>query len=260
MKNEIELFIKTLKMSTVDIAEGTGKKHCHVLRDAKKMLIKLYGEGGDTKFRCTYVDTQGKKRPYYSLPRNETLTLIFGYSVNLRMKIVQRMDELEMNERQRLVDEIGQKTTIDNTDALKTKLVVAKHLIEQLNLSRNDTVQLYCKLNEDAGLSTGYISWLADGSRNKHTLYYLFKKHGFLRSSKEQIEVDVFESFMTDLCMLDKNGRLCGEGLVYGVNQSPDGYSGKKMVPLYHDHTFLELYRLVHNRFENEVLSNGEGS
>lgn len=82
-----------LTMSSVEIAELTGKKHAHVMRDVRVMLEGL--DGGQSKFGSTYTDAQGKPRDCYSLPKRECLILVSGYSVELRAKIVDRWMELE---------------------------------------------------------------------------------------------------------------------------------------------------------------------
>src|SRR5699024_9995987 len=46
-------------------------------------------------FASIYRDTQGKPRPCYYLPKEETLCLVAGYSTLLRMKIIKRWQELE---------------------------------------------------------------------------------------------------------------------------------------------------------------------
>lgn len=33
-------------MLTTEIAERTGKQHGHIMRDTRKMLVELHGEGG----------------------------------------------------------------------------------------------------------------------------------------------------------------------------------------------------------------------
>lgn len=80
-------------MSSVDIAELTGKKHAHVMRDIRVMLDGL--EGGQSKFGSTYPDAQGKQRECYALPKRECLILVSGYSVELRAKVIDRWMELE---------------------------------------------------------------------------------------------------------------------------------------------------------------------
>lgn len=82
-----------LTMSSLEIAAYTGKRHLHVLRDIRKMLVEL--DEGETKFGSTYIDPQGKTHPAFNLPKRETLILVSGYSVQTRAAIIDRWQELE---------------------------------------------------------------------------------------------------------------------------------------------------------------------
>lgn len=81
-------------MTTVEIAEQTGKRHYHVLRDCKNMLSKLYDKKDPPKFGATYV-TKGRYNKCYILPKREILVLVSGYSIKLRAAIIDRLEELE---------------------------------------------------------------------------------------------------------------------------------------------------------------------
>lgn len=80
-------------MSSIEIAEITGKNHADVLRDIRVMLEQL-GEGA-SRFAGAYVDAQGKTRPCFFLPEEEMLTLVSGYRVELRRAIIVRWKALE---------------------------------------------------------------------------------------------------------------------------------------------------------------------
>ena len=82
-------------MMTVEIAELTNKQHGHVMRDTKLMLTDLYGEIDQSKFGAIYKDSMNREKPCYRLPKKEVLTLVSGYSIKLRMKIITRLEELE---------------------------------------------------------------------------------------------------------------------------------------------------------------------
>ena len=85
-----------LTMSTLEIAELTGKRHDNVMRDAKAMLAELYGDGGILNFEDTHRNTQnGQSYPIYRLPKRESLILVSGYSVEMRARIIDRWMELE---------------------------------------------------------------------------------------------------------------------------------------------------------------------
>lgn len=82
-----------LTMSSVEIAELTGKQHAHVMRDIKKML-----EGLDldvSKFGGIYLDSYQREHSVFNLPKRECLILVSGYSVQLRAKIIDRWQSLE---------------------------------------------------------------------------------------------------------------------------------------------------------------------
>ena len=66
--------------TSLEIAELTGKRHDHVMRDIRNMLVELYGEGGLLKFEDTHTSPQnGQEYPTFNLPKRETLILVSGY-------------------------------------------------------------------------------------------------------------------------------------------------------------------------------------
>ena len=82
-----------LTMSSLEIAELTGKRHDNVMRDIQGMLGEL---GGVLSFEDTYTNPQnGQSYPIFNLPKREALILVSGYSVLMRAKIIDRWQELE---------------------------------------------------------------------------------------------------------------------------------------------------------------------
>lgn len=86
-----------LTMSSREIAELTGKEHKNVLRDIRNMLDSL--NINQLSFERVYRDAKGEGRTEFHLPKDLTFTLVSGYSVPLRHKIVTRWQSLEQAER-----------------------------------------------------------------------------------------------------------------------------------------------------------------
>jgi len=98
-----------LKMSSSDIAEVTEKLHKNVIRDIRTMLVGLYGSEGQTfesmvedgsilshlgKSVTWEVDARGYVTAFH-LDKEHTLTLVSGYDVRLRKRIVDKLAEIE---------------------------------------------------------------------------------------------------------------------------------------------------------------------
>jgi phage antirepressor YoqD-like protein len=83
-------------MSSREIAELTGKRHDHVMRDIEVQLSELLGEEGLPRFGDTYRNEQNSQTyRIYRLPKRECLIVVSGYSVELRARIIDRWMELE---------------------------------------------------------------------------------------------------------------------------------------------------------------------
>ena len=85
-----------LTMSSLEIADLTGKQHKDVIRDIRNMLNQL--EIHSAQFGAQYKDSTGRSLPMFNLPKDETLCLIAGYNVQVRMRIIKRWQELEQKE------------------------------------------------------------------------------------------------------------------------------------------------------------------
>lgn len=83
----------SLTMSSREIAELTGKEHKNVIRDIRTMLADL-GDGSDLSHVQEAKDSRGYTTEI-SLPKDLTLTLVAGYNVKLRKRIIDRWLELE---------------------------------------------------------------------------------------------------------------------------------------------------------------------
>ncbi|EEX2865598.1 hypothetical protein EMO44_12130 [Escherichia coli] len=118
-----------VSMTSVEIAELTGKRHDHVLRDIRNMVEELNGlnsEGvGEEVYKDAkgesrnvlrdirnmveelngpnsggvgeevYKDAKGESRTMYRLDRKHTFILVAGYSVHLRAKCYDHIQTLE---------------------------------------------------------------------------------------------------------------------------------------------------------------------
>ncbi|QWV14437.1 Rha family transcriptional regulator [Marinobacter adhaerens] len=82
-----------LTMSSREIAELTGKRHPDVKRDIEVMLKAL--ERDVSSFAHTYFDSMNRKQAEYRLDRELTETLVTGYSIPLRHRVIKRLHELE---------------------------------------------------------------------------------------------------------------------------------------------------------------------
>ncbi len=85
-----------LTMSSREISELTGKDHSNVLRDIRKMLEVLKKDA--LNFEGIYQDAYGREKPCFNLDRELTITLVSGYDIQLRHRVVTRLAELEAHQ------------------------------------------------------------------------------------------------------------------------------------------------------------------
>lgn len=80
-------------MSSREIADLCEKRHDHVKRDIETMCAGL--QINAPKFGGIYKDARNRDQTEYHLPKDLTLTLVAGYNVVLRKRIIDRWLELE---------------------------------------------------------------------------------------------------------------------------------------------------------------------
>lgn len=120
------LIHQNLTMSSREIAELTGKEHQHVLRDIREMLKSLKLDV--TSFGRIYLDTMNRQQTEYLLDQDLTMTLVMGYSTELRYKVAVRWRELEH----------GIATPIQQAkphDTIHAELLLAETAARMLNIS-----------------------------------------------------------------------------------------------------------------------------
>lgn len=82
------------KMSSLDVADLTGKNHFDVLRDVRSLI----GQGainGSNFAAVEYKDKKNEMRPMYQLDFQATMVLITGYDAKRRSQVIARWIELE---------------------------------------------------------------------------------------------------------------------------------------------------------------------
>lgn len=84
-------------MTSLEIANITGKNHAHVMRDIRTLLDQGVNESNFGL--VNYKDRKGETRPCYELTKKGCLILASGYDALLREKIINRWEELEKEKR-----------------------------------------------------------------------------------------------------------------------------------------------------------------
>lgn len=129
---------EVLTMSSREIAELTGKRHDHVLRDIDVIAPNL----GSLSKTGTYNDSNGIPRRCWFLTKRDSLLVVSGYSVELRARIIDRWQELENAVRQNAVPNYGN-TQISNV------LAFAETAGRMLNMSNSGKLGMLQKIEKE---------------------------------------------------------------------------------------------------------------
>lgn len=139
----------TLKMSSREIAELTGKRHDHVKRDVVVMLEGLNLDAPN--FGEIYIDSQNRQQIEYRLDKELTLCLVSGYSVKLRMGIIKRWQELESHQSPQLPQTFSEALQLaadqaKQIEAAAPKVAFVDNLVERNTLmTASQVAQKYKK-------------------------------------------------------------------------------------------------------------------
>lgn len=144
--NEISNIVDGDRMTSLQIAEITGRRHTDVMRAIRNME-PAWEKVSERKFALAeYQDEQGKPRPCYSLNKEECLYIATKFNDEARAKLIKRWKELE---------EQHQKPSVPQNylEALKS-LVKAEEEKQQLaleNKKQQEQIVTISKTNMELG-------------------------------------------------------------------------------------------------------------
>ena len=116
MKNNQALpVIGTQRMTSLEIAEVTGKQHKHLMRDIRNMEAAWEKVNGSKFGLVDYRDAKGELRPCYSLSKMECLYIATKFNDEARAKLVIRWQQLEQ---ERITQKCVRKLLVTDEDVM----------------------------------------------------------------------------------------------------------------------------------------------
>ena len=127
------LIHETDRMSSLEIAELTGKRHDVILRDIRNLLKQ--GVNAHNFVEVGYTDKKGEKRPCFELTKKGCLILASGYDAVLREKIIDRWEQLELEKRKPQTPQtyLEALKALVSSEEEKQRLAQEKKQLEQQN-------------------------------------------------------------------------------------------------------------------------------
>lgn len=224
-------------MTSLQIAEITGKRHANVIRDIHNLLDQGVNQ---LNFELVeYTDAKGEQRPCFNLTKKGCLILASGYDAKLREKIINRWEELETEKRTPSRRVAGPKVS--------DRIRAAKFLASFLNLNESSKLLLAKSIADPLGLPT------PDYTPSKGILRScaeLLKEHASTLSPQQFNQRMIQHGYMVELTRPSSKGgvkkfkSIVADGLQYGENQvNPN--NPKSTQPLYYVDKFGELLTLL---------------
>lgn len=226
------------KMTSMQIAEVTGKYHHHVMRDIADEITKLQNAGIDTQTKFGFSereDSTGRKIPYYELTREGVLQLAARYDAVVRAKLIEiamrQEKQLPSNYKEALLalvasEEEKEKLQFENQsktlqlEQQKPKVLFADSVTAS---STSILVGDLAKLIRQNGFDIGEIrlwQWMRDNGyaiREKGRSYNMLTQYSLDREIMEVKEGTRINSLGES--KITKTTMVTGKGQVYFVNK-----------------------------------------
>jgi anti-repressor protein len=179
----------TKTISSKVISEITGKQHSNVMVDIRNLLEQLGDEKGELVFQLSsYLGENSKMNPMYELTKKEALLLASGYNAILRLKIINRLEELETVKPRTHLEVIDSERLLLLSNLEKDKVIERmkpkEHFFDQVTGSENcfDMADVAKVCNLGIGRNT-LFQFLRDNKvlRENNTPYQNFCDCGYFR-------------------------------------------------------------------------------
>lgn len=268
LKNEPSVHKRT--MSSVEIAEMTGKLHRHVLRSIRAMEPAWVKVNGSNFGLVEYTDAKGEKRPMYLLDYRECMYIATKFNDEARAKLILRWDELEKENRAKesnalpdptdsgvahtiheLIEWVGALQRLDGADKAST-LEIMKKIAEERGLPMVDIPVSTKNTPAEKRPSIEKLTPSPAKEKDKckivrkaYTLTDLLKIHGKKYTAAQFNQLLIEKGFME---ILYRNGEpykaISLKGLKYGVNSTRIDYPDT-LLPVWYSDTFPRLVELM---------------
>ncbi|TKI52848.1 phage regulatory protein [Lysinibacillus mangiferihumi] len=95
-----QLMKTDVQMTSLNIAELTGKRHADVMRDIRKEVEELGEEIAQRIFALgSYLDKNKQERPCYKFGKDGAMQLALKYDAVTRYKVIKHIEELEQDKK-----------------------------------------------------------------------------------------------------------------------------------------------------------------
>lgn len=227
-------------MSSLEIAEVTGKEHKNVMRDIQTLLRQ--GVDKLNFERISYKDSMNRVRDAYQLTYKGVLILASGYNPVLREKIINRWEELETGKAE---PKFYQQSP--SQPKLSDKIQAAKFLAKFLNLNGASKLQIAKTIADPLGLPTP--DYVMD-EKTVHAAKDLLASHNIKMSSAEFNKILVSKGIVERMTRPGKGGKthswvvIPEKYSIFGQN-ARNPHAQNQTQALWYDNKFSELLALA---------------
>ncbi|WP_289704814.1 Rha family transcriptional regulator [Bacteroides acidifaciens] len=268
LKNEPSAHKRT--MSSVEIAEMTGKLHHHVLRSIRAMEPAWVKIGGTNFGFTSYTDQWNRKKPMYLLDYRECMYIATKFNDEARAKLILRWDELEKEDRAKESNALPGPTDYGVGHTVHELIEWVGALQRLGGADKASTLELMKKIAKERGLPMVDIPVSTENTptekrpciekltpspakekdkckivRKAYTLTDLLKIHGKKYTAAQFNQLLIEKGFME---ILYRNGEpykaISLKGLKYGVNSIRTDYPDT-LLPVWYSDTFQRLVELI---------------
>lgn len=223
-------------MSSIEIAELTGKEHKNVMRDIRTLLEQGVQElNFEPSFIIRDLPNGGSKQdPCFNLTKKGCLILASGYDAKLREKIISRWEELEIEKRNG-----GFKVPSSFSEALRLAAIQMEQIEQQQKQLEADKPKVLFAEAVSTSQRSCLISELAkiisqNGvSIGQNRLFAWMRKNGYLcnkgqyynQPTQKAMELGLFEIKKTTITkpsgdvIVNTTSKVTGKGQIYFVNK-----------------------------------------
>ncbi len=153
-----------VQMTSLNIAELTGKRHADVMRDIRKEVEELGEEIAQRIFALgSYLDKNKQERPCYKFGKDGAMHLALKYDAVTRYKVIKHIEELEQ----------AKKLPVNSTVALLETAL--KHEVKGAGTVKSvQQRQMYISIKNKQHNA------ITDAHKYQHRLKWLMRYHSLL--------------------------------------------------------------------------------